>query len=158
MGVMISITGHQHIPAEARSYIEREIDRFLLQYRGMEVTCFSCLAAGSDQLFAGKAVEAGFQLVAVIPCRGYESTFGEKNRRRYNDLLAHACKIIDVGCREPTPDAFLEASERMIDATDIVVALWDGAPGGRGGTGDSVGYARQQGKQVIVIWPDGILH
>lgn len=158
MAVKISITGHQHIPSEAVEYVRRGIDAFLSMYDGMEVVCLSCLAVGADQLFAGKAIEMGFKLVAVIPCNGYETTFSEKDRRRYSDLLAHACETVEVGCPEPTPEAFLKASERMIDKSDVVVALWDGTPGAKGGTGDAVEYARRQGKQVVVIWPSGVKH
>lgn len=158
MAIRISITGHQHIPSEAMAYVERGVDSFLSTYDGMEVTCLSCLAVGADQLFASRAIGMRFKLVAVIPCSGYETTFSEKDRGRYDDLLAHACETVEVGCPGPTPEAFLKASERMIDGSDIMVALWDGEAGAKGGTGDAVEYARRQGKQVVVIWPSGVKH
>ncbi len=50
----------------------------------------------------------------------------------------------------------MTASALMIDTADELYAVWDGEPArGYGGTADVVAYARERGKPVSVIWPDG---
>ncbi len=44
-------------------------------------------------------------------------------------------------------------NEYMVDRADLVLALWNGTPGG---TGNCVRYARTRGVPVFVIDPAGI--
>jgi hypothetical protein len=39
----------------------------------------------------------------------------------------------------------------MVDNSDAVIAIWDSGPSG---TGNTVEYAKKQGKPVLVIDPD----
>ena len=44
----------------------------------------------------------------------------------------------------------------MVDTSRVLVAVWDGQSArGLGGTADVVAYARERGKPVTVIWPEG---
>jgi hypothetical protein len=53
-------------------------------------------------------------------------------------------------------EAHMAASAYMLDQADELWAVWDGQPArGYGGTADVVTYAREHGKAVRVIWPDG---
>ena len=157
----IGVTGHQRIPAVARDVVRDGLDRFLETYRGRgaEVIALSCLAWGADQLFAEAMLRAGHALEAVVPCRGYEATFDERGLESYRSLLERATSVVRLDYPEPSEDAFLAAGMRVVDDCDVLVALWDGQPAaGKGGTGDAVAYARSQGKRVVVIWPQGVLH
>lgn len=52
--------------------------------------------------------------------------------------------------------AYMAASEELVARSDLMVAVWDGAPAaGHGGTADVVAYARDQGCEVLVVWPEG---
>ena len=43
----------------------------------------------------------------------------------------------------------------VADRCDLLIAVWDGQPAqGLGGTGDVVRYAREIGREVLVVWPD----
>ena len=50
----------------------------------------------------------------------------------------------------------MDASVRMIEEADELLAVWDGKPArGYGGTADVVQAARKRDLPVIVIWPEG---
>lgn len=158
--VVIAITGHQHIPEQAFEYVRDGLGRFLDTYLGLgkQVTAVSCLAVGADQLFANEALNRGFNLKAINACKNIESTFDGQGLAEYRRLLAATFESDTMLYDESSPEAYLVASEHMIDISDVVVALWDGQPGSPGGTGDAVSYARSQGKPVVLIWPEGVLH
>jgi hypothetical protein len=52
--------------------------------------------------------------------------------------------------------AHLDASERTLEDSDELLAVWDGKPArGYGGTVDVVNAARDAGRAVTVVWPNG---
>jgi len=154
---IVGVTGHQNIPEEAAEYIKTAIIETLSTF-GEAFTGVSALAAGADQVFAQTVLEYGGNLHAVIPCNGYEATF--ENRRDlelFQRLLAKASSREVLEHDQPSETAFLEAGYRVIDLSNMLVAVWDGQKSkGKGGTADAVQYAQQQGKEIIVIWPSGV--
>ena len=51
-------------------------------------------------------------------------------------------------------DAYLVAGRRVVDLSDIVLAVWDGHPAkGKGGTADVVAYTIRRGVPLIHIDP-----
>lgn len=152
----IGVTGHQRIPPIALPYVIEGIKRQLVAAAG-PVTGYSSLAIGSDQVFAQELLAAGGRLVAVIPCRGYEHTFDKEGRATYDGLLAVAAQIVVLDFAEPSEAAFMAAGTEVIDRSDVLIAIWDGEPArGLGGTADAVAYANSQGREVVVIWPEGV--
>lgn len=74
----------------------------------------------------------------------------------YDELLSRASRVIELGHVESDSDAHMDASLRMLDEADELLAVWDGKPArGYGGTADVVAAARKHGMPVTVIWPDG---
>jgi hypothetical protein len=68
---------------------------------------------------------------------------------------AHSVTRLDYA--EPTEEAFLAAGKSVVDNCQVLIAVWDGKPArGLGGTADIVRYARDTGKAVSIVWPDGI--
>src|SRR5205085_8456166 len=89
----------------------------------------SSLAAGADQLFASLILEHGGQLHVIIPCRSYETTFPDKtDLERYKFLLSKAYNIETLSYPQPSDDAYLEAGRRVVDSSDLLIAVWDGKP------------------------------
>jgi hypothetical protein len=121
-------------------------------------TGVSSLASGADQLFAKIVVRMGAELHAVIPCAKYESTFFDKRAlNQYHKLLQHAGKVEVLNHKDPSQSAFLHAGHRVVDLSQMVVAVWDGLNArGKGGTADIVRYAQEQAKEVVVVWPSGV--
>lgn len=155
----VGITGHQAVPDAAREYVLgglRTLLQFLAEQHG-RIVGFSSLAVGADQIFAREVLRVGGDLVAVIPSSDYHKTFSSEALVDYEELLDAASRCITLDFPAPSEDAFLAAGMDVVDRCDLLVAVWDGQPSAsRGGTGDAVEYARQRGKNVQVIWPQGV--
>ena len=152
----IGVTGHQDLPNGAIDYLTEGIRDVLDGYDHVEG--YSCLAAGADQLFAVEALAAGGRLHVVIPCDDYTTTLD-------GDATAPLQRTSRIGVRH-YPGCHLHAPERTRmkrRANDrrrkpiCWLPVWDGLPArGRGGTADTVAYARKLAREVRVIWPSGM--
>jgi hypothetical protein len=155
--MVIGVTGHQDIPGAALAVVEKGIAR-VLRRLGSEFTGVSSLAAGADQLFAEIVLRMGGRLHVVIPCNKYETAFIDGrafNGFRYLLEKAHTVEMLEHA--RPSEEAFLDAGRRVVELSQILVAVWDGRDArGRGGTADIVHYARERGTEVVVVWPTGI--
>jgi hypothetical protein len=50
----------------------------------------------------------------------------------------------------------MAAGRSVADRSDLLLAVWDGAPAaGFGGTADVIRYARERSKAVEIVWPEG---
>jgi hypothetical protein len=151
----IGITGHQRLKEPSSwKWVSSELDSLLAQLESPLIGITS-LAIGADQLFANAVLRHGGSLEAVIPFTGYENTFSEgHDKHEYTRLLNSASKVEILEKRGSDEEAYLEAGKRMIDLSDILVAVWDGKPAaGLGGTGDAVNYALQKQRKVIHLNP-----
>jgi predicted Rossmann fold nucleotide-binding protein DprA/Smf involved in DNA uptake len=154
----IGVTGHQNLPVSALEYIKGNIESILVRYRA-DLIGISSLAAGADQLFCEIVLKCGGILHIVIPCHGYEKTFNnQEDLLRYLDILEKARTVETLENDEPSEDAFLEAGKHIVDLSELMVAVWDGLEAkGKGGTGDIVSYALELGREIVVIWPPGVI-
>jgi len=125
----------------------------------------SSLAEGADRLAAYEVLglPAGI-LHAVLPLAppDYEEDFPDPaSRAEFRDLLASAADIEILAPGPSRDEAYRAAGFRVVDDCDIVLAVWDGRPtNGTGGTAETVAYARDRGKPLIIIdslEPDRIL-
>ena len=153
----VGVTGHQMIPPEALAFVEKGIAG-VLDNSAKPIIGVSSLAAGADQLFADALCDVGGQLHVVVPCRGYEETFSEQaDLDRFLGFLMRAEIVETLDHPRPSEQAFLEAGRRVVDLSDVLIAVWDGKQAkGKGGTADIVGYARECDREVIVVWPTGV--
>jgi tetratricopeptide (TPR) repeat protein len=139
----------------------------------------SALAEGADQLVAEVALSPAINglLEAVLPLElaDYSTTFeSEQSQLRLRALLdrAHAIRFVS-----PPPSGAPERSGRaatsahaerstaqereaayewggryIVDRCEVLLALWDGQPAcGRGGTAETIAYARQVGRPLVWI-------
>ena len=151
----IGITGHQRLKEPARwGWVKRELDRFLYSLTPPLIGITS-LAIGADQLFANAILQRGGALEIVIPFAGYELTFTEeRDRQEYTRLLRRALKQEVLEKHGSDEEAYLSSGKRMVDQSELLIAVWDGMPAtGLGGTGDVVSYAVQQRKRTINLNP-----
>jgi hypothetical protein len=150
----IGITGHQDLADPTAWAWVRDTLRTIVAEQLAPLVAVSSLARGADQLFAEVALEAGGILYAVIPFPGYERTLDREHLARYSALLARAQQEVGVPM-ESDESAYWAAGKRVVDLSDLLVAVWNGKPArGRGGTADVVAYAIQVGKRVIHVNPD----
>jgi hypothetical protein len=123
---------------------------------GGEVVALSALAEGADRLFAEAAVALEFRLEAILPFpqADYETTFGDTaTTPAFRRVLASARHVeVLPGSLADTRAAYEAQGRAIVDASDIVVAVWDGKPAaGRGGTPEIIAYAVAGGHPVIWI-------
>ncbi len=114
---------------------------------------FICgMANGCDFYFA-EAVMAlreehpGITLEAAIPCEGQSARWTAAQRRRY-DRLVSECDFLTVVQKEYTPDCMLRRNRYMVDASAVLVAAYNGRPGG---TRSTLLYAMRQGLRIIEL-------
>lgn len=153
----LGATGHQKIAPDARKFIVDAV-RDILRRAESPLSAVTSLAAGADQLVATELLRTGGQLHIIVPSRNYERTFASKaGLASFRSLLEAAHSVTRLDYAEPSEEAFLAAGKAVVDNCEMLIAVWDGKPArGSGGTADVVRYARDTGKAVNVVWPDGI--
>ncbi|HEX2225070.1 MAG TPA: hypothetical protein VHN15_12785 [Thermoanaerobaculia bacterium] len=153
----VGITGHQKLPdPDAWPWVESAL-RTVLSNIERPWLAVSSLAQGADQVFARIAIEQGADLYAVVPFPEYEETFPDgESQALYRELLRQASSVEILERLASDEESYLRAGQRMVDLSNLVVAVWNGKKAaGLGGTGDIVEYARSQGKAVFHIDPMG---
>ena len=126
----------------------------------------SPLAEGTDQLVATEALQLGYALHVPLPCPAatYSAAFqtsppggGEDPRTAFASLLAQAqnVQILDDSPGATLdPAAYAAVGRTVLRHTDVLIAVWDGAPAaGPGGTGEVVDQARAWQLPVVRIDP-----
>src|SRR5436309_14978557 len=111
---VVGATGHQKLPPNALPYLVDEV-RNTLRACAPPLSVASSLASGADQLIAREALRSGGRLLAVVPARGYESTFSPKDLRSYKDLMAQANEVTRLDFPEPSERAYLAAGREIVD-------------------------------------------
>lgn len=153
----IGVTGHQDIPPGALDYVVRGIDTALDEWLA-DLVGVSSLAAGADQIFAASVLKRGGRLDVVLPCRQYRKTFSRlQDVKNFEALLARASTVERLEFDEPSNEAYRAAGRRVVESSELVLAIWDGQPArGAGGTADIVNYAESLGRPLKIVWPDGV--
>lgn len=153
----IGITGHSNLAPDTVPLIESAIRGILLAGKSSEPVGVTCLARGADQIFARVVLDLGGTVEVILPAHDYrERKVKPDNARDFDDLISKASNVETLPFQESNSDAYMAASEKVLDSIDALVAVWDGEPsGGYGGTADVVEAARARGLPVTVVWPDG---
>jgi len=137
---------------ELKSKLRTEVSELIND----DFTTFQCgMALGADMLFAD--VVAEFQrkyprvrLVAVVPCLGQESSWNFKQQHKYKQLLDSASEV-KVVSNAPYFDGCMQIRNRaLVDTCDLLLAVYDGK---RGGTMQTVEYAKKTHKKIRIIDP-----
>ncbi len=117
----------------------------------------SCLAQGSDQIFAHVVLECGGTIEVILPAVDYrERRVKSGNLTQFDDLISSARTVRTLPFDQSTKEAYMAASEEMLDSVDSLIAVWDGNPSeSYSGTADVVAATRARGIPVTVVWPPG---
>ena len=151
----IGITGHRGLSALTTRLVDQALRHTLSEY-GTDLTGVSALADGADQLFACAVLEQGGQLEVIVPAARFRDGLPSESHAAYDDLIRQATRVQRLDFTESTSESHMAASELMISMVSELLAVWDQQPArGYGGTADIVAHARDRGRPVQVIWPDG---
>ena len=160
-------TGHrpQKLPFGFNEQDERCIklkealkEKIVLMIEENGVTDFiSGMAIGTDIFAAEIVLELKKQypqlwLECALPCETLAAKWREAERDRYYRIIEQSDKETLLQTHY-TPDCMQKRNEYMVGKSDYVIAVWDGAPSG---TRNTVRYAIESGKEVIIINPNEI--
>ncbi len=120
------------------------------------LVAISPLAEGADRLVAREilATEGG-NLEVVLPLseEEYLKDFAtDDSVREFHELVRAANAVTILEETQDRSAAYEAAGHQVVDRCDVLIAIWDGVPGrGRGGTGETIAYARRAGKPLFLI-------
>ena len=110
---------------------------------------FLCgMARGCDLYFAEAVLSLGLRLEAYLPCPSQTRAWSESDRARQTELLLR-CAAVYMVEQSYSPGCMLRRNQKMVDAADFLLTVYDGSPGG---TGATVDYAKRLGKPVTGLW------
>lgn len=115
----------------------------------------SGMAQGVD-LWAAEAVlglktkNPALRLHCILPCEGQEAKWPVAEQERYRSILRQADEAICVN-QEYTADCMLVRNRYLVEHSSVLLAVYNGTY--RSGTGMTVRYAKQLGREGIVIDP-----
>ncbi len=150
--IKLGVSGHQNLGGhEEIAWVLTTLTAVICRFNTQ--MGLTCLAAGTDQLFALALLNNKIPYTVVIPCQGYETTFGGPSElNTYQQLLKNSTAITRLPHSTPSEDAYWDAGKYIVSHSDHLVVVWDGQPArGLGGTGDVVDYAVLHKKNVIHI-------
>ena len=150
----IGISGHQYLEDPSSwKWVTRELDDVLLKL-SKPLIGLTCLAVGTDSLFARLLLEHDGSFEVMLPFPGYEQRLPPDERDEYRRLLKQASRVTTLQRRQTDEESYLEAGQKVVDLSELLIAVWDGKPAkGLGGTADVVEYARQKQKAIIHLDP-----
>ncbi|MCX2925277.1 hypothetical protein [Streptomyces sp. NEAU-W12] len=155
----LAVTGHINLTEGSVPLVRAALDDLLEQYAGDgDLVGVSCIAEGSDSLFAQAVLAAGGRLTVVVPSRDYRRNRVKPDHAALFDHLVEAAgEVLVLPCETAGRPAYAAANAVLVERADRLVAVWDGRPptGWGGGTADTVLEARAAGVPVDVVWPDG---
>ncbi len=113
----------------------------------------SGMALGTDLYFAQLVLELQelhpeIQLECAIPCPSQSNHWSKPQQDQYNHILDRANyetlvqHFYSKGC-------MMRRNRYMVDRSSAILCVYDGIP--KGGTAQTIHYARQQGKEVIMM-------
>ena len=155
--IYFSVTGHRDIPQELHEslikHLEGYFKTFSDTYNNTRFVLMSALADGGDRIAAKAAINAGIDVMAILPMPKdiYEGTFYENvgSVEEFRYLLSRCKYGIHVLPSEADPEKikeeeqYRELGKFFVMHSHILIALWDGKPSKMdGGTADVVAMAR----------------
>ena len=131
---------------------KRIFDTVLSLYEG-GIRHFICgMATGCDTYFCEAVLALREQhedvtLEAAIPCEEQSSKWNAAQKERY-DRLSLEWDYLTVIQHSYTPECYIRRNHYMVDNAAVLVAAYDGKPGG---TQSTILYAIRQGVEIIEL-------
>ena len=125
-----------------------------------EIRLISPLAEGSDRIFVdGAPPGCTLQAILPFPVEVYQKDFTEpRSAERLAEYLARArgeAGVLVLDGDRNASNAFEPVGTAVCLNSDLLIAIWDGLPGKRGGTAEVVELAKRVGLPTVRITPDG---
>ncbi|MBX7266955.1 hypothetical protein KIF24_13570 [Micromonospora sp. Llam7] len=152
--VRVGVTGHINLTPATERLVEDALRVELGRISDRPVHGVTCLAAGTDQIFARAVLDSGGTYEVILPARDYRDTIGPTSRAAFDELLRRASRVVHTGHRTSSTAAYVAANRELLLRVQRLVAVWDGKPGCHAASTDrTVGWARQRGIPTTILWP-----
>jgi uncharacterized phage-like protein YoqJ len=89
------------------------------------------------------------RLIMVIPFDGQADKWSQEQRERWLSIIEASDKVIHINHRYDK-GVFFQRNHYMVENADLLLAAFDGQPGGTAGT---VAYAKRHGVRVVRLAP-----
>lgn len=131
--MILAVTGHR--PDKLGGYWSHVMERLTefaeTQLRKLKPdVVISGMALGWDQAIAEAAIDLNIDLHAYIPFEGQELKWPAYSQKRYKELMSCAQKIVICSPGGYEPWKMQERNKQMVDAADMLLALYNGSVGG----------------------------
>ena len=156
--ITVGVVGHLDAitTPEHKKQIELLFKDLAAEYPNSPVYLFSSVAEGADRFVANifldlkktnEKYKERFELIIPLPFEDeeYKNDFDSDSDKEFDDLLKQAKRKFCVGCncrKTERAEHYLETGKFVADSSLILLALWDGQEGKKGGTADIVKYKR----------------
>ena len=135
------------------AYLQTLLQKVELAINGYGVANFiSGMALGVDLDFAEIVLKLRkkypIALECAIPCPNQTLKWRVTDKLRYESILKRADKITTVSDRY-TSDCMLKRNRYMVDKSELIIAVFNGAP--QGGTWYTISYAERENKLIEII-------
>ncbi|MEV6692624.1 hypothetical protein AB0M35_14245 [Micromonospora sp. NPDC051196] len=150
----VGIAGHIHLAPGSERPIADALRVELGRLSDRPVHGVTCLADGTDQIFARVVLATGGTYEVILPALDYRDTITAASRADFDELLGRASGIIHTGHHHSDTAAYVAANQELLSRVQWLVAVWDGSPGCHAASTDrTVEAARQRGIPTTILWP-----
>ena len=153
--MIVSFSGHRpdklggyKLPNPTYLYVCQQLESILKDLKPEKA--ISGMALGFDQYAANVCIKLSIPFIAAVPFLGQEKAWPQASQDAYHRLLAKATEVVIVSEGGYAAWKMQTRNQWMTDRADKVIACFDGTTGG---TYNCVQYAKQLGKEIIVIDP-----
>jgi uncharacterized phage-like protein YoqJ len=151
--MILAVTGHR--PEKLGGYSEQAFNKLVTlaemvldEYKPTLV--LTGMALGWDQAVAQACDNKHVAFTACVPFYGQDSKWPDTSKAIYAALCGLALKTVIVSEGGYSAAKMQIRNEYMVDHCDLLIALYDGTPGG---TANCVNYAKKVGRKGFNWYP-----
>jgi len=156
--VAVGVSGHRDLTdlAAVSNAVDKALNKILTTFGGNSLQVISPLVEGADRVVAWRSM-ANYSVHLVVPLplemSDYMLDFKSiSSKAEFITLLEQADQIIELPAEDTRETCYLAAGMYTLDHSDVLIAVWDGAPArGIGGTAEIVAQARRRGMPMAWV-------
>ena len=160
--VAVGVSGHRNLPdlEIVSNAVDEALREILAVFGDNSLQVISPLAEGADRLVAWRAM-ANYSVRLVVPLplemSDYMLDFKSiSSKAEFITLLEQADQVFELTAEDTREACYLDAGMYILDHSDVLIAVWDGAPArGIGGTAEIVTEARERGMPIAWVQAAG---
>ena len=101
-------------------------------------------------VLALRAKDPAVKLHCILPCEGQENKWPASMKEQYRSILSRADEVLCLQ-KEYSSDCMAKRNRYLVDHAAVMLAVYNGTR--RSGTGMTLHYAQQQGREIFIFNP-----